>query len=1063
MPQASRETIISASPQPSPSVDDLNPFPEPANNRPASFRSAASQTISYRHALLKGSIPRGDPPDLPVPPVLTRTNSMDTIAPSAEAQGSHGGHHNVPKVRLAVTELHSGRRGVSKVRSANIDTYEAQLDAPTVNSVKIDSHDGHFGNSRVRPAIGDDQHQTGASHIWPPDPNHAILFKAKIPFESPQKPFSEGTHSQNPRQPGRNYHEPKVRAMSGESGNSTVQPPSFTSMESEVALDDSKATSYWGFLPEFKGKHQGSLVQNTTGHGTSVPNPTSMIQNKHDRTNLLTAIDAATGAHNSSTAVGKRQLTPRVHTHEQDGSSPSVRTNQPKDGTVSSGSLPRSLATQLLKDVDRGSVPVSEDTRRTAQWLRDLLKSRKSTVSSLTKLPEKRHPRRQLHHDYPGYAGSTAASRVTTFSDENALDANTMEQAMQNLEQLLTKALEIANEVVSHDITHVDDGQLQSYLLEPLHMVDSHPPSIHESLLEEPPSEDEQPMRISGAMEGHGHGHGCEATSQRYTQRRGMATACVHTGKTRRPLLPPRESSLGHRKQTGKRKSATHYASNHLPMPPPDWQLRRDSCHPFRLAYSEDDPGKIIQPLERTVPNSREVREYIRVFHSPPITPRNSSRNLRHCAAGHPICRTIEDRDAHDVRRRSNDLCSLDGGSDDIVEFSLPIDRVYNEAISAKPNVQDGFSQPVSAAVATGTSHAPSRSKQLLDLHQISLRGRSHVSIRDAKFSLTRSHRSQPIARDWSAARKRFVAMVVCFGTAMIGMLLGIYAGIVPAVQYYIADTNHIAILGNVVMYVGMALPTFFCWPLPLLHGRRRYILLGLVLAMPLLFPQAIAISTHRSSKTNSWKWALLFPRGLMGISLGFANMNFHSTLTDLFGASLMSSNPHQEVVDTDDVRRHGGGLGVWLGIWTWCFIGSLGIGFLVGAATIDRLPPAWGFYISIILIAVAVIMTVLTPEVRRAAWRRSVAEVRSGDQVSRRVARGEVMMHRVKDGPKWWGQEMWHRAALSLDMLRQPGFAVMAIYSAWIYAQIVLIIVVCPADLDFQKPITDRYSSSAR
>lgn len=292
--------------------------------------------------------------------------------------------------------------------------------------------------------------------------------------------------------------------------------------------------------------------------------------------------------------------------------------------------------------------------------------------------------------------------------------------------------------------------------------------------------------------------------------------------------------------------------------------------------------------------------------------------------------------------------------------------------------------------------------------------------------------------------------MVACFGTAVIGLLIGIYAGIVPAVQYYIADANHIAILGNVALYLGMALPTFFCWPLPLLHGRRQYILFGLALSMPLLFPQAITVSVHRSSQTSVWNWALLLPRGLMGVSLGFANMNFHSTLTDLFGASLMCSNPHQELADHDDVRRHGGGLGVWLGIWTWCFIGSLGVGFLVGAAVIDRASPVWGFYVSIILIAVALLLAVLIPEVRRSAWRRSLAEVRTGNRVSRRVARGEVMMHRVKDGPRWWGQEVWHGVILSLEMLRQPGFAVIALYCAWIYAQVILMIVVSLGTLPF-------------
>lgn len=179
-----------------------------------------------------------------------------------------------------------------------------------------------------------------------------------------------------------------------------------------------------------------------------------------------------------------------------------------------------------------------------------------------------------------------------------------------------------------------------------------------------------------------------------------------------------------------------------------------------------------------------------------------------------------------------------------------------------------------------------------------------------------------------------------------------------------------------------------------------------------------------------------------MGLALGFASMNFHSILTDLFGASLMSGNPHQEVVDEHDVRRHGGGMGVWLGIWTWCFTGSLGIGFLIGAGVINSLNPSWGFYISIVLIVVVLILNVFCPEVRRSAYRRSVVEVRKGTEVSRRLARGEVKMHRVKDGPTWWGQEVYHGILLSLDMLRQPGFATMAVYSGWIYAQVVLIIV---------------------
>ncbi|GKT99754.1 major facilitator superfamily transporter [Fusarium langsethiae] len=327
--------------------------------------------------------------------------------------------------------------------------------------------------------------------------------------------------------------------------------------------------------------------------------------------------------------------------------------------------------------------------------------------------------------------------------------------------------------------------------------------------------------------------------------------------------------------------------------------------------------------------------------------------------------------------------------------------------------------------------------------HGINLRKRSHVSLRDTRgFNLPKSHIRQPIARDWSPVRKRFVASVACLSTALIGVLLGIYTGLVPSIQYYIVDQSHVAIHGNTGCFLALALPSFFLWPLPLLHGRKPYIMSSLIVAMPLLFPQAIAVSNQRLTNTTYWRAMLLTCRTLMGGSLGFASMNFHSVLTDLFGASLMCRHPHQEVVDQFDARRHGGGMGIWLGIWTWCWIGSLGVGFLIGAAIIDRHPPAWGFYVSIILIAVVLILNVVCPEVRRSAFRRSIAEVRTGGNISRRLARGEVMMHRVKTGPKWWGQEAYHGVRLSLEMLEQPGFAVMAIYVAWIYAQIVLVII---------------------
>ncbi len=327
----------------------------------------------------------------------------------------------------------------------------------------------------------------------------------------------------------------------------------------------------------------------------------------------------------------------------------------------------------------------------------------------------------------------------------------------------------------------------------------------------------------------------------------------------------------------------------------------------------------------------------------------------------------------------------------------------------------------------------------------ISLTNRHHFSIREPRgFSLSRSHRRAPIARDWSTPRKRYVASVACISTALMGLIIGIYAGEVPAIQYALVDEHHYTILGNVVFFIGLAISTALFWPLPLLHGRKPYTLAALAILLPLQFPQALAVGTQRSPYVASYRVGLLLARAISGLIMGFANINFKSTLLDLFGASLQSVHPHQEIVNVNDVRRHGGGMGVWLGIWTWCYIGSLGVGFLIGAVIISGLSVSWGFWITIVLIAAVLVLNVLVPEVRRSAYRRSMAEVRTGTDVSRRVARGEVKMHLQSTGPIWWWEEVWAGHVLCIRMLKQPGFVVLSLYLGWIYGQVVMVIVVC-------------------
>lgn len=116
-----------------------------------------------------------------------------------------------------------------------------------------------------------------------------------------------------------------------------------------------------------------------------------------------------------------------------------------------------------------------------------------------------------------------------------------------------------------------------------------------------------------------------------------------------------------------------------------------------------------------------------------------------------------------------------------------------------------------------------------------------------------------------------------------------------------------------------------------------------------------------------------------------------------------MSDRPHQEIVVYDDVRRQGGGIGVWLGIWTFSFSSSLSIGFCLGAAIISGLDPSWGFWITILLLAFFLLVNVIAPETRRSHHRRSFHHFfDEQEKLRHRVARGEVRLHVFNEGPKW-------------------------------------------------------------
>ncbi|KAI9840583.1 MAG: hypothetical protein M1837_001522 [Sclerophora amabilis] len=282
-------------------------------------------------------------------------------------------------------------------------------------------------------------------------------------------------------------------------------------------------------------------------------------------------------------------------------------------------------------------------------------------------------------------------------------------------------------------------------------------------------------------------------------------------------------------------------------------------------------------------------------------------------------------------------------------------------------------------------------------------------------------------ARDWSKLRKRFAAVVICANTTLIGLTIGIYAGEVPAIQYRIADLKHYAILGNVVFYLGLAIPTFFCWTLPLFHGRRMFSLTALVVFSILQFPQTLIVASPRSPEEAKYRMGLLTLRAFSGVALGFLNINLMGTLMDLFGASLHSRYPHQEMVSVQDVRRHGGGMGIWLGVWTWCHLVSIGFGFLFGALIIDGGDPANGFLLVQYLSILMIILNLAMPEVLQS----------SGVDLLGRDTQGLYSV-----GPKLWWDETQAGLVLMWRMSRQLGFSILALYQSWLYGQTVMVIV---------------------
>ena len=99
---------------------------------------------------------------------------------------------------------------------------------------------------------------------------------------------------------------------------------------------------------------------------------------------------------------------------------------------------------------------------------------------------------------------------------------------------------------------------------------------------------------------------------------------------------------------------------------------------------------------------------------------------------------------------------------------------------------------------------------------------------------------------------------------------------------------------------------------------------------------------------------------------------------------------------------------------------------------------------VTVIIGAFVLLLNVICPETRRSPYRRTYTEsVDEDEKVRRMVARGEVKLHLESEGPKWWGEEVWAGIKLNFMMLFQRGYFILALYTGWTFAQMILIIVV--------------------
>jgi hypothetical protein len=328
---------------------------------------------------------------------------------------------------------------------------------------------------------------------------------------------------------------------------------------------------------------------------------------------------------------------------------------------------------------------------------------------------------------------------------------------------------------------------------------------------------------------------------------------------------------------------------------------------------------------------------------------------------------------------------------------------------------------------------------------------------------------------EWSLWEKRISASLACTVFGLVGWITGNYHAEGQAIQEHLLISPGLASLGNSLFYLALAFPVFFLWPLPLLHGRKPYILMAVALLLPLQLPQALSMPPY-TTEPELWARSMrpyvicvIFFRVVAGLALGLAVMNTLSLIVDLFGPDSGACCRGGVVYNTTvPLERHNqfllvpGGeagvrIGMWLGVYVWLLTSISGVGFLVGKVTTVSSTPAWGFWIVAIFAGIVLCLVILSPEVRP-PWKKTKLTTRNGQKERPQnsdcsVERGELKLVMLGSSPYWWWEEVHAGLVLNFGMLKQPGLLLLAIYAGWVFGHLVMSMSVRSSGRTFLSP----------